>query len=485
MRFGAQEARSSIRRYLPACAAAGAVICAALSTDAIADIILRPALTLQQVFTDNVRAGANDRDADGITTISGTLLASVETSRISAIADINVFYNEFWATNDLDSANGVGTIAGRGEVLQNFLYIDAIASKQDIYLRPTDESASGLTTGQSSLQQFSYAVSPFITSQVFGLADLVVRGNYAQVQFDEPVVGVATAFITDITVKQASAKITTGERSSLYELIGTAEYLETDQDFEQRNVVGGVIFHATKSISAIGRYGYERVSDPTIATISGPIWSAGGRFTFDDNSFIQLEYGSRFDDTTYRAEAQFNIGPRLRVTGAYTDTLVPIQLTLLSTVADLLDQEGNFIIQAPSSPSIPDPLLVDAIVRDKEGLLTTTYTRDLQSVSLTLGHAKRYYPSFDDDESYFFAGLAVTEKLSRRLEYLVNLRFQDNYATLVTNSTSQIYTTELGAIYRYNETVSFAGGYVWRLESTPTNDDVYENVLRFSVTQSF
>jgi uncharacterized protein (PEP-CTERM system associated) len=485
MRFGAQEARSSIRRYLPAGMAVGAAMCVVAASPALAELILRPSLTLEQIFTDNVRADGADRDADGVTVASANLLAQLITPNIIGLADVNVFYNEFWATNDLDSGNAVGTVAARAEVLNNFFFIDAIATKQDVYLQPTDQSASGLTTGQGSLQQMNWAVSPFITSDLFGLADLEVRGNYAQVQFDEPVVGVAATLISDITVKQAGARITTGERSSLYELIGTAEYLETDQGFEQRNVIGGAILNVTKNLSLIGRYGYERISDPSLTTIRGPIWSAGGRFRLGPQSAIQLEYGRRFDDDTFLAQVDFALTPRLQVTGNYTDTLIPIQLTLVRGVVDLLDQDGNFIISAPNAPSIPDPTLVDAIVRDKEMRLQGTYTRDLQTVTMTLGHTERQFPTLNDDESFFFAGVVLQEKLSRRLDYVLNLRFQDNYATLVTNTTSQIYTTELAVVYQYTQDIAFGGGYAWRLETTPGDNDVYENVLRFSVTQSY
>lgn len=485
MRFGAKEARSSFLRYLPACAALGAAICLELSTNALADILLRPVFTIEQIFTDNVRASAIDRDADGVTVLAANVQGLLTTSRINAFADVSLFYNEFWATNTLDNLNGAGTVAARAEVLRNLFFIDAIAAKQDVYLSPNDVSASGLTTGQGTLQQTNYGVSPFITTDVFGLADLLVRGNYAQVQFDRPVVGVAATLLTDITVKQAGAKITTGQRSSRYELIGTAEYLETDLGFEQRNVVGGVILNFTKGIAGIGRIGYERITDPSFPMIRGTIWSLGGRYTFNRDSVIQVEYGRRFDDDTFRALLEVGLTPRTRLSGAYTDTLVPVQLTLVRSVADLLDQEGNFVTAPPNSPAIPDPTLVDTIVRDKELRVAAVYSKDLQTVTFVVGHTERLYPSLNDDESFYFVGATLEEQLSRRLSYVLNARFQDNYATLVTRPTSQIYNTELTVVYQYTEDVAFGGGYAFRLEESPGGLDSYENILRFSVSQAF
>lgn len=485
MRLGAKELRSLAVRYLPVVTAAVAATGAELSTNALADVFeFRPAIGIEQIFTDNVRASSGDRDADGITVLNARVEALVRSSRINAIADVNLFYDEFWATNTLDNLNGNGIVAGRAEVLKNLFFIDAIAQKQDVYLRPTDISASGLTTGQGSIQQKSYGVSPFVTAELFGLADLLVRGNYAQVQFDKPVVGVAATLLTDLTVKQVGAKITTGQRSSLYEAMATAEHLETDLGFEQENVIGGLIFNITKGLSAIGHIGYERITDPTIPGIRGTIWSLGGRFRFGPDSFIQAEYGRRFDDNTYLGSMDIGLTPRLRLSGNYIDTLTPIQLTLVRTVSDLLDQSGNFNVTAPTTPSIPNPLIVDAIVRDKNLTLAAIYADDLQNYTLSFGHSDRFYPTLVDNEKFVVVSFTLEEKLSRRLSYLLALQYQDNYEVLFTSNTSKTYRTGLSFLYQYNESVVFTGGYAYRLQTTPTTDTT-ENILRFGVTQAF
>ncbi len=485
MRFGAKQARRADWRQLPVHAIGAGAAALALATAAFADIVVTPILSLEQIFTDNVRAQSDDRDADGVTVLTGTVQALLTTSRVNAIANVNLYYNEFWATDTLDNFNGGGVVAGRAEVLKNFFFIDAIASKQDVFLSPSDVSASGLTTGQGTLQQKNYAVRPFIATEVLGVADLLVAGNYGQVQFDRPVVGVAATTLTDLTVKQAGARITTGERSSLYELIGTAEYLETDQGFEQRNVVGGAILKLTPSIAAIGRIGYEKIFDPSFPEIRGSVWSLGGRYTFNKDSTVQFEVGRRFDDETYRGEINVVLTPYIRAVGAYTDTLIPIQLTLVRSVEDLLDQDGNFQIDPPNAPSIPNPLLVDTIVRDKDMRLTTVYTKGVQTVSLLGGHTERFYPTLNDDESFYFFGVQVQEQLSRKLEYTLNARFQDNYRTLVTGTPSEIYAAEFAVTYQWNTYLTLTGGYAYRLEESPGDLDTYENILRFGASQRF
>jgi len=485
MRLGAKDLRRLVR-YLPAAMVGALAVAAELSTNALANIVqLKPIFGIEQVFTDNVLASSSDRDADGITILSARLEATMQTSRIQAAAEINAFYDEFWATNTLDNFNANGFVVARAEVLERIFFIDAVVEKQDVYLSPTDASATGLTTGQGTLQQKSYRVSPFVTTEVFGLADLLVRGTYGQVQFDKPIVGVTTTLLSDITVKHVGGRITTGERSSLYELIGTAEYLETDLGFEQRNVVGSAYVHLTPGFSALGRIGYERISDPIFTTIRGTVWSLGARYRFGADSVIQVEYGRRYNDNTYLGEMSIALTPRVRLTGAYTDALTPIQLTLVRALTELFNEEGNLDITVPNTPPIPDPLIVDTIVRDREMRLAATYTHGLQVYTLALEHFDRFYPSLIDNEKSIGVSFTLEEQLSRRLSYLLHMQFQDQYDVILTRPPSQIYRTELSFFYQYNEDVAITGGYAWRLEETVGDIDVHENVIRLGMTQAF
>lgn len=485
MRFEAKPERSRLAGVAPVAASVATLfIAVAYSADAFADLTFTPSLGIEQIFTDNVTASGTDRNADGITVLSARIDARLTSARINAAADVNGYYNEFWATNSLDNFNANGTIAGRGEILTNLLFVDAIAQKQQVYLSPTDVSASGLTTGQGNIEQQSYGVSPFIETDILGIADLLVRGTYAQVQFDKPVVGLASTLLTDLTVKDLAARITTGERSSLYELTGTAEHLETDLDFQQDYVIGGVVLKVTKTLAAVGHVGYEHISDPSISDIKGTIWSVGGRYTMG-NSSAQFEYGHRFDGPTYIGSMALEISPSFNVTGNYTDTLTPIQLTLVKSVSDLLDQDGNFVLGPPSSPSFPNPLILDSIVRDKNLTVSGSYTVDLRTYTLAIGHFDRFYPTLVDNERNLVVGLAVGERLSRRLSYLADVQFQDNYEVLATRNTSESYRAELSFIYQYNDELAFKGGYAYRLQTGQNSNDVYENILRFGVVEVF
>ena len=107
----------------------------AVATGALAEALrFTPALLIEQVFTDNVRAEAADRDADAITIVGLRLDAQYESSRIQFLASGTAYYNEYWATNQFDDVNGNGAAVGRLTILHDRLFVDARASRQEVFL---------------------------------------------------------------------------------------------------------------------------------------------------------------------------------------------------------------------------------------------------------------------------------------------------------------------------------------------------------------
>lgn len=478
--------RTRLVRHLPLACAGMVAACAELSTHALADIIrFTPTLFIEQVFTDNVRGSATDRDADGITSLGARLNMAVQSSRIEAAATATVYYNEFWAADEFDDANGQGVAGGRLTLLRNNLFIDAVASRQEIFLTPESTTNSGLSTGGSQTKQTNYSVGPLLTAELFGLADLAVRATYSRVLFDEPQTGPLLTPIDDITAKQLGARVTTGKRASLYEAIGTAEHLETDTGFELQNAVGHLIVNVTASLSAIGRYGYERIEDPDFPLISGPRWSVGGRYTFGQNSAIHVEYGHRFDSVSWLGELELQLSPRVRIAGQYSDRLAPAQLASLRPIDDLFDDSGNLDLGSPPSRVTPDPALVNQTVRDKDLVVSATYTHGLATYALTGRHADRATPTLSISDKIYSIDFEWSERLSRSLTGSASVGFFDNYEPAVGSLAAQQYRAEVGFIYLLNPSVELTGAYLWNFDARTDEPNSQENILRFGVARTF
>lgn len=484
MRWGLPKRRAPARRMIAVTAAVAVV---GLSTTAGADIFrFTPYLIAEQVFTDNVQVSAEDRDADGVTILTARLDGELQTSRIEAEAQTEVFYSEFWGADEFDSINARGTLAGRLMILEDMFYLEGVAERREVLLTPLAESASGLLIGQDQLLQTSYAVGPYLSFELFDIADFLARASYSHVSFDRPVVGPALVTLRDVTAKHAAAKITTGERSSMYELIGAAEYLETDIGFEQRNIVGSAFLRVTPLVSVIGRIGYEKISDPSFPTVKGTIWSAGARYRLRENTNIRVEYGKRFGGTSWLGEAEVALSPHVSVVGTYTDVLRPPQLSLTRDLQDLLDEDDNIDLISAQVPDIPDPAIIDEIVRDKSLEVRAIYLTESKTYTLTGRHTNRQFPALADSDEIIAVDFSILEKLSRQLTYSFDIAYEDNFASVGVTSTSQSYTARLGLTYDYNETLQFAGGYAFRLESTQgAGASTVENVVRMSVQQAF
>ena len=240
---------------------------------------------------DNIRASSSDRDADGITSLTARLNAALRTDHIEAVARVEATYNEVWAANDLDGFDARGDRRGAGPFVQGpFCSLMRWPNVNRSLWNRLGRGAMSLT-GQGQQQETDYGVSPTLTTDLFDLADLAVRATYAQVFFDDPVAGPSLTPLDDVALKEISGRIGTGKRASLYEATVSANYLETDTDFQRRNIIGSLFLNLTGQFTAIGRIGYERITDPSIAQIRGPLWSAGGRYNLGKNSLVQVEYG--------------------------------------------------------------------------------------------------------------------------------------------------------------------------------------------------
>jgi uncharacterized protein (PEP-CTERM system associated) len=482
------------KRYLPVAFATMLAAGAQLSTDVIADVFrLQPTLILQQIFTDNIRASSSDRDADGITSLTARLNAALTTDHIEAAARVEATYNEVWAANDLDGFAGRGDAVTRVRLYENILEVDGVARRQQVFLQPSGSGIDFLT-GIGQRQETDYAVSPLLNLEVLGLADLAVRATYAQVLFDDPVAGPSPIPLDDITLKEISGRIGTGQRASAYELIASADYLETDTDFQRRNIVGSVFLNLTDKFTAIGRVGYERITDPSIAPVRGPLWSAGGRLNLGKNSSVQVEYGRRYgysnstnnlDDVTWLVDFDVEVTPKLNMSGSYTDTFVPVQLTYYQSLDEIFDSDTVLDISTPKQPGIFDPTVVDQIIRSKNALLTATYQVDLRTYELTVRQSERLFLTSQQSEDIFGFRLAVDERLSRKLSYVAGLNFFKTTRPLVADSGSDDYALDLAVRYQLGLNTRLTGGYLWRLRAGDNDVDTYENVLRFGVERAF
>lgn len=488
MRWGQRSARFRMLRHpLHALGALAALASGAtIATHAFADIIrFTPALVLEQTLTDNVRAEADDRDADGITTVGLRLNAQLETSRVQVAASGTAYYNEYWATNEFDDLNAVGTIGGRLVVLKDHLFIDGLASRQQLLLAPDETAGTGLSTGQVTSNQTDFSVGPLVRLNVFDLADLAVRGTYAMVMFDEPLAGPLLVPIEDITAKSAAARITTGERHTSYELIGTGEYFETDGGFELRNAVGHVLLHLTPRITAIGRYGYERIEDPSITTIRGPRWATGARYDLSDNSFVQLEFGERFDSTSWSGQAAVAVSPRATFSAQYTDELLPGALLDLRRLDSLFDAEGRLELQPVPELFTPNLTLTDQVVRDKRLTTQLTYTYGVTTMLFAGRHAERGFEPLTDTERMFGAEFEWREIMSRSLTGYAAAALDDYYETALGQDPFKQYRGEVGFTYLFNTDITFTGQYLWVLNAQSQGADSQVNVLRFGMVKTF
>jgi uncharacterized protein (PEP-CTERM system associated) len=150
----------------------------ALSTDAGPKRTLEivPRISISETWTDNVRAGNDDKQADQITEISPGILVKVEGSRLKGNLDYSstkINYSKNSSSNQLQNAlNAFGTL----EAVDNFFFIDASGQISQQLISAFGTQTSVNTSINSNQTEVSnYRLSPSFRGRITDSANYEAR----------------------------------------------------------------------------------------------------------------------------------------------------------------------------------------------------------------------------------------------------------------------------------------------------------------------
>jgi uncharacterized protein (PEP-CTERM system associated) len=160
-----------------------------------------------------------------------------------------------------------------------------------------------------------------------------------------------------LATRRVFASFTTGEDFGRFQ-----DELDTDDSFYDgsgalRNakrvlLTNDVSYAINRFISAIGEIGYENLSYPESAySFVGGVWSAGARITPNGQSSVTLEYRHIDGLSSPYVHGYWQITPRLRVQGAYSQGITTFeqdqQNGLLSGADDATGAAASAVLAAP------------------------------------------------------------------------------------------------------------------------------------------
>ena len=292
-------------------------------------VLIRPSVSLGEIFTDNVNYVHSPRTFAAITQLGAGVSASVDTPRLQAVATgqgtgsiylpgsnstLNQIYGDLYAN-------------GHGTVYPDLLYVDAQSSITQSTTLPGFglQNLSTLPRNQQT-QQFITNISPYLIKSFGGVADTELRYTFSSSNYggntavtSSPVVP-GLNNLASTTINEGTFIAVTGQDFQKTVVRFTADAAELNGSFAnqstQVNAYNDLQYNFTPMIAALGRAGYQNLRYPgsPAATFAGATWLAGGRIGTvgpDQPAYVALQYGRQQGSFGLTGSSQVNITPTL------------------------------------------------------------------------------------------------------------------------------------------------------------------------------
>ncbi|MCU7844988.1 MAG: TIGR03016 family PEP-CTERM system-associated outer membrane protein [Candidatus Thiodiazotropha sp. (ex Monitilora ramsayi)] len=408
----------------------GLGICAAPVGGYAADWIITPAITVEQVYTDNALLSNDSEESESISRITPSVSVYREGARASVDINYAPEYRHYWeGTEDNELVNFLRA-EGNTEVVEDHVFLDGWATADLTSITSTGRTGiDGLTGRSDSTEVYTAGLSPYFRTRLGTISVFEARYTADTVRYSED-------GIDDSVGQQADLVLGSGTAFSnqLWELAARqsqVDYETLEQDNEVKQVRGEFVQQLTRQWALAFAAGYEEFKLALNPDIDDSLWSVGVIYTPSPRTRIAIGGGERaFGDDYY---LDFTHRSRLTIwTATYDRDFSSARQELLRpNLFQRLDAFGNLV---------RDPVLESPPVVERGGSATltadffevervaTNFTLDTGRTRISLG-ASRTDRTYDDStldtqDLRFDAGFS--RDISRLITGFLNLAWLDH-----------------------------------------------------------
>jgi hypothetical protein len=399
-------------------------------------VLIRPSLSLGEIFTDNVNYVTSPRNFAAITQLGGGVSVSVDSPRLQAVATGQGSEYIYLPSSSSTPNQPSGSLYanGHGTIYPDLFYVDAQSS-----LIPTTtlpgfgfQNVSTLPRNQQTLQ-FINTISPYLIKSFGPWADTELRYTYSSGNYG----GNTTVTTSPSTPGQNSLASTTLNEGTFIAVTGenfqkavvrfTADAAEvTGSPVNQNTQVSAfndLQYNFTPTIAALGRAGYQNIRYPgsPAATFAGATWLAGGRIGTvgpDQPAYVALQYGRQQGVLGFTGSSQVNITPTMVFSANLVQGVSSQgQLFASNLTTSTLSPSGGIVNQSTGLPiALSSPGL---------GLSNNVYRQHLFSAGLSESLPPNYYAlygSYTEQQSLSTGAGVPTKSLGVNFTYSRDVR---------------------------------------------------------------
>jgi uncharacterized protein (PEP-CTERM system associated) len=367
---------------------------------ALADWIIRPAIEVNETYTDNVFDSNLFKRSDWITSIAPSVSIREESPKSRINFDYQpvarIYAQQTSQTNIEQNFSGTGLV----NLLVNGLFLDARAYADTRSL--TGNGLSGTTAPENNLTQiYSYSISPFYRVRLGGTANAEARYRFTQTISND-------LTNTDLVLPNATANSrqqtlsligTTGSELGRLEARGYAYGTQSGGDGVINNAHRYRIgtegeYHLSHVWGLLAGFGYENVKysqftgQGTSISTRGPTWLVGIHVTPSEDSSARITYGRQDGINAVNADVSWLIFTRTRLFASWSEGLTTSAERIGQNVSsfekddltgDPMDEAGRPLFNIDDS----DFGLQNAVYRARGGRIGAIWTGERTTATIS------------------------------------------------------------------------------------------------------
>ena len=409
----------------------GGVGLSTLSLAAVAsDWMISPAITLEQIYTDNSLLSHDDPENESITVVRPSISAYREGARASVDFNYAPEYRYYWEDTEDDELVNFLRAEGDVELVEEHLFVDGWATADLTTVTSSGGSGIGGVSGlDDTTEVYTLGVSPYFRSRLGNVSLFEARYSLDTVLYDDDDLDESVGQRVDLVL--GSGPAFTNQVWEVTAYANQVDYDDQDEDNEVTQVRAELAQQLTRQWALAFAAGYEDYDLVLNEDFDGSLWSVGLIYTPNSRTRLALGGGERaFGDDYY---LDFTHSSRRTVwTASYSRDFTSARDELLHpTLFERQDAFGNLVrdavLESPPDVDREGGPAISAEYYELESLSTRfTYAATRTVLSLSAARHDRTYETTTADTQDIYAAAGVSRDISQKTNAFLRLSWSDH-----------------------------------------------------------
>lgn len=448
--------------------------------------VLVPRISVQGLYTDNSDLTSAARKSEFIARGEIGLDARINSVRTDALLDVSATYDHYSSTKSKSGVSWQGVGSGIFTIVDKLLTLEVNGASVNDNLSVSGNSAIDRSGVSGRTRLTTVGGGPRLTSNLDDFADLNAVARVSYVAYSSADGSPAVAVPRDATIMDVGVGADTGERFSNFQFTAITQYLESSDDFQLRNAIGSGYLRVAPNLRLIARGGYEDISQPLIADIQSPIWSAGVELSLGTKSKISVEGGRRYERNVWAANAHIQLLERLLFTAEYFEALQTSQISLTSSFFDFTESARDLPAQFVQKNFSVTGNLIDETTFSKNASMNLIYIWPTQRVDVGIRWADNYLFGLNTNDRTIEIDSRYSRDIRQDLNLSIGARYAKTYESQIFGK-RRSYGVNGAVTYKINPTADVRLGYARMYERSllPGAQSVTENAGFLALEKRF